>query len=96
MAANYVHEITTALVELLPTCDHSLLSQYALLVLVKGADTTMEDVHDAWSVWQSRRNPHHSSLVPFDQLAPRVQEMDRKYMLAIHQVAGHAEWRAAA
>ncbi|WP_433520110.1 DUF7701 domain-containing protein (plasmid) [Nonomuraea sp. CA-143628] len=70
--------------------DSSLLARlYALLVLSKGSETTMEDVHDAWSLWfeagDGRRD--HRSLVPFGQLPLQVQEYDRKYMNVIHRVA---------
>lgn len=62
-----------------------LLRLYTLLALVKGSDTTREDVQDAWAVWRQITNPAHSSLVPFDQLAPEVQELDRPYMDAIYR-----------
>lgn len=53
---------------------------YALLVLIKGENITLEDVHDAWSVMMSFRqyNPpylghEHPSIVPFDQLSYETQ-----------------------
>jgi len=84
---NYVQPILEALTEALPGCDENLLDLYALLALVKGTKTTLEDVHDAWSVWRALGNPTHKSLIPFDQLTPEVQELDRKYMNAIHAAA---------
>lgn len=57
---------------------------YAVLALAKGTATTLRDVHDAWSAWRSATNPEHKSLVPFEDLSEEVQELDRKYMNAIH------------
>lgn len=56
---------------------------YALLALVKGEDTTLEDVHDAWAVWCNIDRPEHSSLVPFDDLTDEVQGFDVPYRDAI-------------
>lgn len=64
---------------------------YALLALVKGEDTTLEDVHDAWAIWANIDRPHHKSLVPFDMLTEDVQELDEPYRHAIVQVAFHGE-----
>lgn len=60
---------------------------YALLVLVRGHRTTLEDVHDAWSTWMSAYEPTHSSLRPFNELDPDVQEEDRPYLKAILALA---------
>ena len=65
-----------------------LLRLYTLLVLVKGVNTSLEDVHDAWAVWRQTTNVTHRSLVPFDQLTQEVQELDRPYVEAIHRAAG--------
>ena len=61
---------------------------YALLALVRGDETSAEDVHDGWSVWRAETRPDHPSLVPFDQLPPEVQALDDPYVRAIRQVAG--------
>ena len=53
----------------------------------KGTETTLENVHDAWSTWRDATRPDHPSLVPFAELAPDVQELDRKYADAIREVA---------
>lgn len=58
---------------------------YAVLSFAKGTETTLEDVHDAWSSWRSRTFPEHRSIVPFEELTPEVQELDRKYCEAIHK-----------
>lgn len=65
----------------------TLLDLYALLVVVKGRQTTLEDIHDSWSLWTNRTRPDHRSLVPFDRLAADIAEYDRPYMTAVHEVS---------
>jgi hypothetical protein len=84
---NYVQQIVDRLDQLIPGNDPKLLRLYALLVLAKGADTTLRDVHDAWALWRNETQPDHRSLIPFEQLSPDVQALDRPYMEAIHAVA---------
>lgn len=64
-----------------------LIELYALLSLVKGIETTCQDVHDAWSIWQSSRNHQHESLVPFYKLSREVKDYDIIYRNAIIKVA---------
>lgn len=85
--SNYVQDVTADLAQRLPSCPPDLLEMYAQLVLTTGVITTLEDVHQAWSVWRNRTDPTHRSLVPFADLAPEVQELDRPYADAIRQVA---------
>lgn len=61
---------------------------YGLLVLIKGIDCTLQDVHDAWSTWMTTDQPDHDALVPFDELSPEAQEKDRPYLAAIKRAAG--------
>lgn len=84
---NYVDAMLDRIWEEYPRLDKGLAELYALLALVKGRETSLEDVHDAWSVWRHRTLPNHRSLVPFDELASDVQELDRPYMEAIHRAA---------
>ncbi len=84
---NYVQPVIADLAKLLPGCDGMLLNLYAVLAMTRGVNTSLEDVHDAWAIWQNLSDPQHRSLVPFDQLTAEVQELDRKYMGAIHYVA---------
>lgn len=71
------------------------LQMYALLVLVKGTNITLSDVHDAWSVAMNFRgyNPpkyyghEHTSIVPFNELSKECQEKDRKYLNALIKIA---------
>jgi hypothetical protein len=65
----------------------TLYRLYALLVLTRGTETTLEDVHDAWSVWMAEQGEDHESLVPFADLDRDTQLEDRVYMEAIHSVA---------
>jgi hypothetical protein len=67
--------------------DQRLYRIYALLALVRGTETSLEDVHDAWSAWRADTKPDHKSLVPFDHLTAFVQSLDAPYRDAIHRVA---------
>lgn len=87
MPLNYVQSALTALTLELPDIDSDLSNLYVLLVLTRGADTTLEDVHDAWAVWRNTTNPVHRSLIRFGELAVDVQGLDAKYRDAIHAVA---------
>lgn len=83
---NYVQEKIDELGQIL-NLPAELMDLYILLVFVKGAEVTLEDVHDAWSVWKNRIRPDHHSLIPFDELSETVQELDRKYADGIARVA---------
>lgn len=67
--------------------ESDLLDLYVLLVLTSGIDTGLIDVHDAWAVWKNKTNPSHKSLIPFSELTPEVQELDREYAEAIRTTA---------
>lgn len=83
----YVDRIRAALEAEQPSLDPCLLDLYALLALTRGEDVSLEDVHDAWSIWRARTDPRHHSIVPFKELTTEVQELDRPYADAIHKVA---------
>lgn len=86
--SNYISDITDKLVSAgLDDCPPDLLRLYALLALTSGEDTTLENVHDAWSCWLDATRPAHPALVPFADLPADVQELYRKYMDAIRKVA---------
>lgn len=97
MALNYIavlaRKIEAEIAEDARPAAHAdeLYRLYALLRLVKGADVTLNDVHDAWAVWMSGIDPMHPSLVPFDQLDSDTREEDRTYADAIRTVALTAE-----
>jgi hypothetical protein len=84
---SYVDRVRADLLMRLPSLEPALLDLYALLALVKGDQVTLEDVHDAWALWRSRSNPHHKSLIPFDQLADEVQALDQRYADAIAEAS---------
>ena len=69
------------------SCEPELVDLYTLLVLIKGEDCTLEDVHDAWSVWTHRSRPEHPSLVPFDLLTKEIQDYDEPYAEAIRKAS---------
>jgi len=85
--STYVEQVIDALAARLPDCEADLIRLYALLALSKGGATTLEDVHHAWSLWCATDRPGHRSIVPFEQLAAEVQELDRPYAEAIRAVA---------
>lgn len=87
MINNYAADALDRLHNHLPDEHDELLRAYALLVLVKGEEVTLADVHDAWSLWLSRTEPDHHSIVDFDELSPGVQELNRPYAEAIAEVA---------
>ena len=84
---NYIEKIAGELREVLPDLPGEFLGIYALLVLVKGPETTLEDVHDAWSLVKTAFDPGHRSLIPFGELSSEVQVLDAPYRDAIRQVA---------
>jgi hypothetical protein len=84
---NYIDRVRTRLFAELPGLDPKLLDLYTLLAFTEGERVTLESVHNAWAVWRSWASPDHPSLVPFDELSPEVQEMDRQYAEAIARAA---------
>lgn len=69
-----------------------LMRVYTVLVLVKGEETTLADVHDAWAVsvdetWDREKFGDHRSVVPFDELDPETQAKDQRYVDAIRAAA---------
>lgn len=67
--------------------DGPLMDLYLLLVFTKGEETTLEDVHDAWAIQESRVQPDHRSLIPFEELTAEVQNLDAEFMDAIVKTA---------
>lgn len=86
-AVNYVQPVIDRIDRACPGLPPDLLRLYALLAFVKGNDTTLVDVHDAWAIWRDQTAPQHKSLIPFDRLSADVQELDRPYRDAIGTVA---------
>lgn len=67
--------------------DGPLMDLYLLLVLTRGEETTLEDVHDAWAIRKSRVRADHKYIVPFEELAIEVQNLDAAFLDAIVKVA---------
>lgn len=91
----YIDEIIEEVQKETGLRDKELLKMYSLLVLVKGTNITLKDVHDAWSMWMNFKeyNPpkyyghEHLSIVPFEQLSIETQERDRKFVNALVKIA---------
>lgn len=88
--SSYADQVVDRLDREIPGNPVELLRLYALLALVKGTATSLEDVHDAWAMWRIVTRPDHPDLVPFEDLTPEVQEYDRLYRDAIRRVAAGA------
>jgi len=84
--SNYIEQVRANLAKRIDV-EPALLDLYTLLAIVRGTQTTYEDVHDAWSVWRNQTMPTHQSIVPFEELSKRVQSMDREYAEAIKETA---------
>ena len=76
----------------------NLARLYALIGLACGANVSCQDVHDAWAVWMLYRGvSDHQSMIPFVDLAPRIQDLDVFYRdgirksLAVHHKLKSAE-----
>jgi hypothetical protein len=70
-----------------PDEDLPLYRLYAVLLLVKGAAVSTEDVHNAWAAWASDHDPESRHLKPFKELSLSVQREDERYVEAIRAVA---------
>lgn len=84
---NYIDKIKKLLMEDNQNIDDTYANVYALLVLVTGENTTLENVHDAWSVLKNPIRPDHKSLIPFDELTKEVQDLDQEFVDSIRKVA---------
>lgn len=84
----YVHEAVAAIQKRFPELDPPLAHLYALLLLVKGTETSNSDVHDAWALWVTPDEPTHHSIVPYEELSPSIQDLDTPYAEGIRELAG--------
>ena len=95
---NYIDEVKEELLKHVKI-GKGLQNVYALLVLVKGTDTTLKDVHDAWAVnmnltWDREQYGEHYSMIPFDELKPETAAKDQKFVDAIHAASQAMKERA--
>lgn len=88
MNSTYVDDAVEAVKQEFPDLPPGLLYLYALLLLVKGTETSNQDVHDAWALWRMLDDPTHRSIIPYEELAPEVQELDTPYAGGIRKLAG--------
>ncbi len=87
---NYIEKIKELLekeLKMVGTDYEDLLDIYELLILTVGENCTNEHIHDAWSVWQSKTEPEHRSLKPFEKLTKEVQDLDEPYRQAVIKVS---------
>lgn len=88
---NYIDEVKAELGKHIKI-GKGLTNVYALLVLVKGEETTLKDVHDAWAVnieqtWDKSTYGEHYSVIPFEELKQETQIKDQRFVDAIHLTA---------
>jgi len=88
---NYIDEIKQELLKHL-RIGKGLQNIYALLVLVKGENVTLKDVHDAWAVninqtWDKEEFGEHRSLISFQNLSVDIQQKDQNYVDGIKATA---------
>lgn len=90
----YIDNICEKVQEATGLKSKEIVKMYALLVLTKGKDITLEDIHDGWSMVMNFKesNPpycyghEHKSIVPFEQLSKETQERDVKYLEALRNI----------
>lgn len=70
-----------------PDDSGGLLLIYAVLMRVKGTETTASDVHDAWSAWMLGVEPDHESIRPFRELDAETRKEDGPFLAAIRRAA---------
>lgn len=64
-----------------------LFDIYAVLALAKSASVTDEDVHNAWSAWATKYDSTNSSIIPYSELSQEIKIADRKFTIAIRNIA---------
>lgn len=85
--STYVTRASAALRRELPGVAPGLLRKYTLLALVRGEETTLEDVHNAWAVWRAECQPVDPDVRPFRTLPDDARERGRPTVEAIRRVA---------
>ncbi len=90
----YIDEVVKLVKDELHIKDERLAQVYALLVLTKGTDITLKDVHDAWSMNMNYKTKtkycfghEHKSIVPFEKLDSEVQNKDTKFVEGLQKIA---------
>ena len=90
----YIDKVTEMVAEQTQINNRNLVHLYALLVLVKGTEITLKDVHDAWAVDMNFRQQtewccghEHNCIIPFDDLSTEEQDKDQKYADILRSIA---------
>ena len=94
MKTTYIDKITDKVAERTHIKNKYLVRLYALLVLVKGENITLKDVHDAWAMDMNFKpqtdwcyGHEHLSIVPFEELSTETQNKDQKYVNILRTIA---------
>lgn len=101
---NYVQDARIILEEELPRTEPELMDLYLLLLLTAGKLVSLEQVHDAWSIWKDSSTNYnassvasnlmvdkHPALVPFGRLGKETQDKDQEYADGIFRAAVRLE-----
>ena len=110
MRTTYIDTIVNEVSKRTHIRNANLVHLYALLVLIKGEEITLKDVHDAWSMDMNFRpragrcygHDHTSivpfddltSIVPFDDLSEETQNKDGKYVDTLRSIAREMSGRS--
>lgn len=90
----YIDRITEEVKNELHLKDNRLIQLYAILVLTKGTEITLKDVHDAWAMNMNFKQKtdfcyghDHKSIVPFEELDICTQNKDARFVDGLRKVA---------
>lgn len=90
----YIDKVVSEVSDKTHIKDKRLVQLYSLLILIKGPNITLEDVHDAWSMNMNYKQRtdycyghDHKSLIPFNELTKDVQIKDQKYVNILNDIA---------
>ena len=94
----YIDKVTELVAERTQLNNDDLVHLYALLVLVRGTDITLKDVHEAWAMNMNFkeksdwcRGHDHPCIVPFEELSREEQEKDRHFADILRAVAAEIQ-----
>ena len=94
----YIDKVTELVAERTQLNNDDLVHLYALLVLVRGLDITLNDVHDAWAMNMNFKaksdqcSGHgHPCIVPFKELSREEQEKDRHFADILRAIAAEIQ-----
>lgn len=93
---NYVQDVMKAIVSARVASGRKpyhpdLVKLYTLLVLTKGVDMELADIHDAWAVMNALEIPDDADMVPFASLSHENHMKDKRHLDLLLQVADAME-----